>query len=55
MTAESMVQKILTDACANKISDIYFLPQESEYRIEARSNTYQYNINELNLDETFLS
>jgi Type II secretory pathway, ATPase PulE/Tfp pilus assembly pathway, ATPase PilB len=29
------------------------LPQESEYRIEARSNTYQYNINELNLDETF--
>lgn len=53
MTAESMVQKILTDACANKISDIYFLPQESDYRIEARSNTYQYNINELNLDETF--
>ncbi|MCS6109094.1 competence protein, partial [Clostridium botulinum] len=33
MTAETMVKNLLTEACVNKISDIYFLPKENFYHL----------------------
>lgn len=53
MTAESMVNNLLTEACINKISDIYFFPHDNFYHIEA-SNSYQnYTVADLTNDESF--
>jgi type II secretory ATPase GspE/PulE/Tfp pilus assembly ATPase PilB-like protein len=38
MTAETMANNLLTEACANRISDIYFLPRQNSYRIEAKKS-----------------
>ncbi|MQS88923.1 competence type IV pilus ATPase ComGA [Companilactobacillus mishanensis] len=53
MTAETMVQNLLTEACANRISDIYFFPKREIYTIEAKNSLTDYVVAELSYDETF--
>ncbi|WP_300561076.1 competence type IV pilus ATPase ComGA [Companilactobacillus sp.] len=53
MTAETMANNLLTEACANRISDIYFLPRQNSYRIEAKNSLTTYTVAELDVDETF--
>lgn len=53
MTAETMVNNLLTEACTNRISDIYFLPKKDTYVIEAKNSLTTYTVAELNYDETF--
>ncbi|MFD1417881.1 competence type IV pilus ATPase ComGA [Companilactobacillus keshanensis] len=54
MTAENMVHDLLTEACDNKATDIYFFPYKNLYRIETRSNSYESRITELTIDETLM-
>lgn len=53
MTAENMVNNLLTEACANRISDVYFLPKKNTYVIEAKNSLVDYVVAELDYDETF--
>ncbi|AKP68268.1 competence type IV pilus ATPase ComGA [Companilactobacillus ginsenosidimutans] len=53
MTAETMVNNLLTEACANRISDIYFLPRKDSYVIEAKNSITTYTVAEMSYDETF--
>jgi Type II secretory pathway, ATPase PulE/Tfp pilus assembly pathway, ATPase PilB len=53
MTAETMVNNLLTEACTNKISDIYFLPRANFYHLEARNSLQNYTVADLNSDETY--
>lgn len=53
MTAETMVNNLLTEACTNKISDIYFLPRDNFYHLEARNSIQNYTVADLTVDETF--
>lgn len=53
MTAETMVNNLLTEACTNKISDVYFLPRENFYHLEARNSLQNYTVADLNFDETY--
>jgi len=52
MTAESMVNNLLTEACTNKISDIYFFPRENSYHLEASNSFQNYTVADLTTDET---
>lgn len=52
MTAETMVNNLLTEACTNKISDIYFFPHTNFYRIEARNSLQNYTVADLTEEET---
>lgn len=52
MTAETMANNLLTEACTNKISDIYFLPKENFYHLEARNSLQNYTVADLNVEET---
>ncbi|MQS76888.1 competence type IV pilus ATPase ComGA [Companilactobacillus halodurans] len=54
MTAETMVKNLLTEACVNKISDIYFLPKENFYHLEARNSLQSYTVADLGVDETLM-
>lgn len=53
MTAESMVNNLLTEACTNKVSDIYFLPRDNFYHLEARNSLQSYTVADLTIEETF--
>lgn len=53
MTAESMVNNLLTEACINQISDIYFFPRDNFYHIEASNALQSYNVADLTNDESF--
>jgi len=53
MTAETMVNNLLTEACINKISDIYFLPRDNFYHLEARNSFQSYTVADLTADETY--
>lgn len=53
MTAESMVNNLLTEACINKISDIYFFPHDNFYHIEASNSFQNYTVADLTNDESF--
>lgn len=53
MTAETMVNNLLTEACTNKISDIYFLPRNNFYHLEARNSIQSYTVADLTTDETY--
>ncbi len=53
MTAETMVNNLLTEACANRISDIYFLPRKDSYVIEAKNSITNYTVAGMNYDETY--
>jgi len=52
MTAETMVNNLLTEACTNKISDIYFFPKNNFYHLEARNSLQNYTVADLTIDET---
>lgn len=52
MTTENMVNNLLTEACTNKISDIYFLPRENFYHVEARNSLQNYTVADLSEEET---
>ncbi|CAJ1187494.1 competence type IV pilus ATPase ComGA [Companilactobacillus nantensis] len=52
MTAETMVSNLLTEACTNKISDIYFLPRDNFYHLEARNSLQSYTVADLTIEET---
>lgn len=52
MTAETMVNNLLTEACTNKISDIYFFPRNNSYHLEARNSIQNYTVADLTIDET---
>ncbi|WP_119326564.1 competence type IV pilus ATPase ComGA [Companilactobacillus musae] len=54
MTAETMVNNLLTEACTNKISDIYFLPRENFYHLEAQNSIQNYTVADLTIDETLM-
>lgn len=53
MTAETMVNNLLTEACINKISDIYFFPHDNFYHIEASNSVQNYTVADLTNDESF--
>lgn len=53
MTAETMVNNLLTEACTNRISDIYFLPKQDSYVIEAKNSLTTYTVAQLSIEETF--
>jgi len=53
MTAETMVNNLLTEACTNKISDIYFFPKTNFYHLEACNSLQSYTVADLTTDETF--
>jgi len=53
MTAETMVNNLLTEACTNKISDIYFFPKTNFYHLEARNSLQSYTVADLTTDETY--
>jgi len=52
MTAETMVSNLLTEACTNKISDIYFFPRDGFYHLEARNSLQSYTVADLTIEET---
>lgn len=52
MTAETMVNNLLTEACTNKISDIYFLSKANSYHLEAQNSIQNYTVADLTIDET---
>jgi len=52
MTAETMVNNLLTEACTNKISDIYFFPRDGFYHLEARNSLQSYTVADLTIEET---
>lgn len=52
MSIITMVKNLLTEACTNKISDIYFLPREDHYHIEARNALQTYTVADLTTEET---
>lgn len=54
MTAETMVNNLLTEACTNKISDIYFLPRENFYHLEAQNSIQNYTVADLTTEETLM-
>ncbi|WP_125715011.1 competence type IV pilus ATPase ComGA [Companilactobacillus kedongensis] len=54
MTAESIVHGLLTEACGNKVTDIYFFPHKDRYAIETRSNLSKSLMTELTIDETLM-
>lgn len=53
MTTENMVNNLLTEACTNKISDIYFFPKDNFYHIEASNSLQNYTVADLTTEETF--
>lgn len=53
MTAETMVNNLLTEACINKISDIYFFPRNNFYHLEARNSLQSYTVADITGEETF--
>ncbi|TGD21288.1 competence protein [Companilactobacillus suantsaicola] len=53
MTAESMVNNLLTEACINQVSDIYFFPRDNFYRIQASNSLQNYTVADLSNDESF--
>ena len=48
-----MVNNLLTEACTNKISDIYFFPKTNFYHLEACNSLQSYTVADLTTDETF--
>lgn len=52
MSIITMVNNLLTEACTNRISDIYFLPRENNYHLEARNAMQSYTIADLTNEET---
>ena len=47
-----MVSNLLTEACTNKISDIYFFPRDGFYHLEARNSLQSYTVADLTIEET---
>lgn len=54
MTAESMVQDLLNEACSMNATDIYIFPRRDEYLIETRSDTCDSVIVEMTNEETMM-